>query len=578
MALTLVLNFIFHSTSYAQRNKKVSTAIPITGIKSREAEYLFIEGEKYFILDDTTKANFYFNRVLEMNPRNATIHYKIGEILSKSKDITDLYKSKTYAEEAINLDKKNKYFYLLATDISTTLNQYDKVAGTLELMLKEVPDSEDYLFELATAYSKSNKYEAAIETLNRAENYFGINEISSLKKQEIYFQIGKSNEAVFEAEKLMRAFPLEERFVINLANALIVVSKPNEAIELINKNLATNPDWIESKITLSDIYHSNGGIAESQQLQIQIFDDYFVDLQTKIEILQGYVSQFKKNNLTENNPDLLTFPESLLNKLKAQYPNQSEVYIEGGNLYFNFNLLKEAEREYLKAIDLKSTQFSLWSNLLSIEETMNQFDSLLIHTDHALEFHPNQPILYYYNGYGHFGKKEYEQAIQSLVMAKNISFDNPELVSKVDCLLGECYFENKEFEKSNIAFEESLSFNPNNDYVLNKYSLYLSLRKEKLSIAEEMAKRALDLQPTNVHYLETYALVLFNLEKYMEAKSYIEMALRLENQSPILYEHYGDILFMLNEQDNALIQWKKARTLPNFSKSLDKKITNRKIN
>jgi len=37
----------------------------------REAEFFFTEGEKYFILEDYTKALLYFQRVAELNPDNA---------------------------------------------------------------------------------------------------------------------------------------------------------------------------------------------------------------------------------------------------------------------------------------------------------------------------------------------------------------------------------------------------------------------------------------------------------------------------------------------------------------------------
>ena len=170
----------------AQRKKK-PTDTPITSVKLREAEFYFTEGEKYFILEDYAKALIYYQKALEVNPENATVHYKIAEVLSGGEKQDDLLRASLSIEQALRLEKKNKYFYLLAAGIYSNLNRFDKAAQTYETMLKEVEGTEDYLYELAAIYQYANKPDEALKIYNRAENFFGINEISSLQKQRIYF-------------------------------------------------------------------------------------------------------------------------------------------------------------------------------------------------------------------------------------------------------------------------------------------------------------------------------------------------------------------------------------------------------
>jgi predicted negative regulator of RcsB-dependent stress response len=54
--------------------------------------------------------------------------------------------------------------------------------------------------------------------------------------------------------------------------------------------------------------------------------------------------------------------------------------------------------------------------------------------------------------------------------------------------------------------------------------------------------------------------VLFKLEKYELAKTWIERALQNNDASnPVYLEHYGDILFVKGEKELAIVQWQKAK-------------------
>ena len=69
----------------------------------------------------------------------------------------------------LKLEKKNKYFYLLAANIYNGMTAFDKSAAVYEMMIKEIKGTEEYLYELAAVYQYANKPEEAIKTYNRAD-------------------------------------------------------------------------------------------------------------------------------------------------------------------------------------------------------------------------------------------------------------------------------------------------------------------------------------------------------------------------------------------------------------------------
>ena len=575
----LVLSFLLVlGQAWAQRDKKRRPDTSSLSGRLSAAESFFTEGEKFFILEDYSKALLYFLRASELNPDNATVYYKLAEVLSKSNKEEDIRRATASIEQALKLEKKNKYYYLMAANIYSGQGQFAKAAAAFENLLKEVPDTEEYLFELAAVYLFDKKDDEALKIYNRAEEALGVSEASSLQKQRIYLEKGKVPEAIAEGEKLIHAYPEEERYVLSLAELLAQNKQLDKAIVQIEKYLKENPDSPGGKMILGGFYRDSGQEQKSRELIIDLFDDPKANLNGKVMVLGAYNSTLAQNR-GKNKEDigLEVFVLELFKKLEINHPHESAVHIVGGDLYMTLEKGEEAKKQYLQAVRLGANSFEPWQNLLFLETQGNQFDSVIVHADEALESFPNQAMVYYFKGYAHLRKKDFRSAANSLEQAKKLSQANPSLVLEMNSMLGDAYQSLKEYDKSAKAYDEVLAANPNNDIVLNNYSYYLSLRKADLEKAEKMSSLLIKNHPDNATYLDTHAWVLYSREKYKEAKKVIERAIQSGQATAIHFEHYGDILFKLGDIDEAVSQWKKAKSLDNSNELIDKKIANRKL-
>lgn len=563
--------------AHAQRKKSPETSS--SDARLREAEFFFTEAEKYFILEDYAKSLLYFQRVAELNPTNATVHYKLAEILAKGSKEEDMVKASESIETALKLEKKNKYFYLLASNIYASLNIFEKATGAMETMMKEVKGTDEYLYELAALYLYDKKEEEALKVYNRAEAVLGINEVSSLQKQRIYLDRGNVEQALAEGDKLLQAFPDEERYVLGFAETLSSYGQRAKAISYIEEFLKSHPDSGPSKMVLAGLYHDDGNEEKSRTLAREVFSDPQVDIASKVLMLNTYTKGIAQiRSAKASSVELEQFVKLLFEQLAAAYPSDPNVHLVGGDLFMTTEEDLKAKEQYLKAIRLGSGNFEAWQNLLYLDHEMNQIDSLIAHSEEALELFPNQGMVHYFNGYGHLLKKHYREAASSLEQAKRLSTSNPAFVSEINAMLGDSYNGAKEYAKSDKAYDEALAFNPNNDVVLNNYSYYLALRKENLEKAEKMSAQLVKSFPDNPSYVDTHAWVLYAREKYKEARRTIEKLITTGKASATHYEHYGDILFQLGEIDNAVTQWQKAKQQAGGNAQLDKKITNRRLN
>ena len=561
-----------------QRKKKDTGDVYATGLKLREAEFYFTEGEKFFILEDYAKALLYFQRSLEINPENATVHFKIAEVLSRSSKQEDLVKASFSVENALKLEKKNKYFYLLAANIYGSLTKFDKAAATYEAMVQEVPGSEEYLYELAAVYQYANKFDEAVKTYNRAEQALGISEVSAVQKMRILIENGKLKEGIAEGEKLLQAFPGEERYVMAFSEILSQKGYRADAIKHLEKFTQENKDAGNARMLLAGMYRDNKQEEKARPLLLELFDDSSIELSSKVIIMASYNGELNQNRAKKiSDPDKEAFALELFEKLNSQNSGNSSVHVIGGDLYLALGKNREAVKHYTQALETGDVNYEVWQNLLHLEVQMEQFGDVIKHADQALELFPNQGMLHYFHGFANLRKRQYQEAIASLEQAKRLTQSDSNFMSDINNMLGDAYNSTKAYEKSDKAYDEALVLNPDNYTALNNYSYYLALRKSNLEKAEKMSAQLAKNNPDNPTFLDTYAWVLYTREKFKEARKVIERAISTGNANATHFEHYGDILFKMGDVNAAVEQWQKARGMNANSEILNKKIANRKM-
>jgi tetratricopeptide (TPR) repeat protein len=575
--LLFLLTSMTAFSSFGQKKKRSEDA-GIQGLKLREAEFYFTEGEKYFILEDYAKAMIYYQRALEINPENGTLHYKIAEVLSKSQRQDDLLRASISIENAIRLDKTNKFFYLSAATIYNSMAKFDKAAQAYETMISEVKGTEEYLYEVAAVYQYADRPQDAIKTYDRAEKIFGVNEVSSLQKLRLYVEAGNVKEGLAEGEKLVKLFPDEEQYIMAFTEVLSQKGMREQAIQYLEAFVNNNSEAVNAMMLLAGFYRDTNQEQKARPLLTKLFESHAVDLSSKLIVLGAYNTELN-NNKTKgaSDPDKEAFALSLLEKLKVTDPENANVHIISGDLYLSTGKNREALKEYQLAAQSGEVNFEVWENLLYLEIQLEQYDNVISHAEQALELFPNQGMIHYFNGFANLRQHQFEEAIYSFEQAKKLSASNPTFISEINGMLGDAYNSKKDYAKSDKAFEEALAVNPNNNALLNNYSYYLALRKENLEKAEKLSATLIKNNPENPTFLDTHAWVLYVRQKYKEARKVMEKAITTGKATATHFEHYGDILYQLGDIDGAVKQWEKARGLNAKSEILNKKIANRKI-
>lgn len=561
--------------AFAQKRKKkknkesIKSETPVIASQEdkRKAEIYHTEAEKYYILDDYAKAFVLYQKALEYDPSNATAYYKIAQIYLKG---DDKEKAIHNVQRAIKLSDANKYFYLLLADIYTKQSNFVDAASTYENMIEKCKKANEYLFELAAIYIYQENFDKALETYDRIEDKFGLNEQVVIQKQKLYLKNSKLDMAIAEGQKLIDANPGESRYVIMLSEILISNNQSEKAVPYLEDLVNNYPDNARALLILADYYRKNGEVEKSNTYLNKAFGMPNLEIQPKIQVLASFIQKLP-------NEDLDQLALNLGEKIIEAHPNDPRSFEINGDLNMRLGNDEKALKVYQTALELGASNFGTWQNVLQMEVKLEEYDKAIIDGEQALELFPNQAGICWFLGTAYLAKKQYESALEVLERGKKLTNSNEELKSYFNAQLGDTYNNLKMHEKSDKAYEAALAFNSEYDHVLNNYSYFLSLRKEKLDLAKKMSSKLISISPDNSTYLDTHAWVLFVREEYKEAKVYIEKALEGTEISGTIIEHYGDILFKLGDIDSAVKQWQIAKGMDETSELIDKKIANRKL-
>lgn len=552
----------------AQFNNKPQSGEENLEKDERKATYYFTEGVKYFILEDFEKAQKLFEKSLEYDKNNPAAHYKIAKILTEKKELNQALH---HAQQALELNDENQYYYLINAEILTKQSNFNQAAEIYEELLAKVTDKERYMFELAALYLYQNKYDKAIEVYNKAEDKYGIQKKITYQKQKIYLKTNKLDKAIEEGEALIEAFPGEPEFVTHLAEILISNGREEDAIPYLEDLLNQRPENPKGNLMLGKIYFEKNNWEQATNNLSKAFKSQNLEYNPKVKFIANHLKDLPDR-------DLEKLLKELGEKLVKAHPTVGKAYVINGDLYSTTGNKKQAKAHYARSLKFEESNFNVWQNLISLEYETGQMDSVIDHTDKALELFPNQGALYYYNGAAHLQKKNFSEAVSNLERGRRMaSNNNKQLLSVINGMLGDAYHAQEELKKSDEAYKNALEYNPNNKHVLNNYGYYLAERNENLDYAYKLSSKLMKLNSNDPTFLDTHAWVLYKRQEYKKALKYLKKAIENGGESGTIIEHYGDVLFKLGNTEQAVNQWKKAKEMDDTSDLIEKKIADGKL-
>ena len=539
--------------------------------QQRKYDYFFLEAMRMKGKNEYDAAFGLLQHCLDINPTASSALYEISQYYMFLRQVPQ---GQVALEQAVAFAPDNYWYSQGLVSLYQQQNELDKAAALLEKMVTRFPSKQDPLFSLLDIYSRQEKYNDVISTLNRLEKRLGKNEQLSMEKFRIYLQMKDDKKAFQEIESLVQEYPMDMRYQVILGDVYLQNGKKQEAYDAYQKVLAVEPDNPMALFSMASYYKQTG----QEELYQQQLDTLLLNKKVTPDTKVGVMRQMIVENEQADKDSTQII--ALFDRIMKQEQDDPQIPM----LYAQYLLSKNMEAESVpvleQVVDLDPTNNAARMMLIGAAVKKEDYKQIIKVCEPGIEATPDALEFYYYLAvaYNQAEKPDSVISICKRALEHKTADGKKEIVSEFYSILGDMYHTQKQMKEAYAAYDSALVYNPSNIGALNNYAYYLSVERRDLDKAEEMSYKTVKAEPNNATYLDTYAWILFEKGNYAEARIYIDNAMKSEggDKSDVIVEHCGDIYYMTGDVDGALTYWKKALEMGSESKTLKQKIEKKK--
>lgn len=525
------------------------------------------------------------------NREIALQHYLEGSVLDQKEDYA---RAILEYQEALRYMKDPAIYFAAAKDYAI-LGKYDRAVEAGKEAVRLEPNRREYHEALADIYINSSQVDGAIAECEAIvaldssylEGWMNLARLESLRDQK---------KALALYERIIDRFGAVPDAYLQMAQIYSVQNRLDKAAEALRGMLAADPGNFDIKKTLGDTYLREDSVDQALQIYGELAELQPTNVEVRAAIAHAYLvkqdyeraaQQFETvmRGDTLSVEDQLRFGQifttfirtdsavapyaiHLFEQIRTKHEKDWRPYWFLGAIYEIVNQDSAAYVNYQKVKELASWNADGWVGMASVDYDNNKFSEGIELLLQAKNIVPDEFRIHFLLGISY---QRLHQPIDAAAALERSVQLNPKSVEAYSAL-GLVYDELERHEDSDTAYERALKIDPRNHLVLNNYSYSMSERGIQLERALSMSTEALRQQPANTSYLDTYGWILYRLNRFEEAKTYVQKAIDLGSKSAAIFEHMGDIWLKLSDKDKALDFWKKALELDSTNTGLREKI------
>ena len=569
--------------------KRKQSPVAVSERKRQEQIYFFHEGKKYMAFGNAKNAAYCFKRALKADSYCDACYYELANIAVAVKQFDDVL---TYLRAAYALDSANVWYSLRLAQQLAMSERFVEAEAYYEKAIALNPQLQEAYVELMLVYDKEEKYAEAVQMLTRYQQNFGVDASSLVSKQGFLYKQGKVDEAIVEAKTLVEMYPSEQEYWLVLAELYDAQDSSGLAMGALHQAKTLDSASQDYLAALSEHYRRTSDFDSYFAALLVLFSDKTTPITAKHQVLD-FLQQFPA--IGQSYEQTI---DSLYALTRAKYSYQTELLFakhliqtkrvddaivslkiataRGAYDAYLLDVIKnKRESKFFAAYALESVAYyEAWGLFFDLLIVRQMWARLLTEVDTYDTIFPDKFRVSYLRGLANFQQKKYAEALHFWLQAEKFSTPtDTATLAHLYTSIGDVYFLQKEYSKTDKYFSKALKLQPNNILALNNYAYYLSLRKTKLSKALSMSRITIDAEPNNATYLDTYAWILYEMGRYEEAKKVFQRALvNGGNEEGVMLEHYGDVLYALGEFSNAQIYWQRALEKGNDTPELREKL------
>ena len=307
--------------------------------QQRKYDYFFLEAMRMKGKNEYDAAFGLLQHCLDINPTASSALYEISQYYMFLRQVPQ---GQVALEQAVAFAPDNYWYSQGLVSLYQQQNELDKAAALLEKMVTRFPSKQDPLFSLLDIYSRQEKYNDVISTLNRLEKRLGKNEQLSMEKFRIYLQMKDDKKAFQEIESLVQEYPMDMRYQVILGDVYLQNGKKQEAYDAYQKVLAVEPDNPMALFSMASYYEQTGQKELYQQQLDTLLLNKKVTSDTKISVMRQVIAENEQSSAKDSTQVI-----ALFDRMMKQDMDDPQIPM----LYSQYLLSKNMEQEAVPVLE-----------------------------------------------------------------------------------------------------------------------------------------------------------------------------------------------------------------------------------
>ncbi|MDO4790526.1 MAG: tetratricopeptide repeat protein [Porphyromonas sp.] len=538
-------------------------------ISPKEAESRIFSNRATLLMKEnelSAKVN-HLHWAIELDSTNVAAHAELGNIAAQK---GNLLLATEYLMRSYTLSNKDPFFGQMVLRLAMATQSEELALKVGEELLENSPEDLEVLDTMARLYEQKRMPEKSIAYLRRMNGILSDDLTVTFRIAQNFAANKQEEEGLKEIKRYISEHPMELRGYLSLAGFLNMIGKEKEAIkslEAMPQSLQSSLDvmMIRARLALKESNYKEAKRVLSSLLRTEGLDPQAID--ELIEQLAPYASKENTSFFQEFVP--------FLEDIRKEYDQTSSIDLFLAELYLLQEKKEKAEAIYSELMDRGVSDMKPYSYM--VQQALEAKDPVKVITiaEKGRAAHPTKPDFYIYSILALGEQDRTDEALAAANRGLEVADKNALLYGHLLFLSADLLNEKGNVDEALKRYEQALGYLPKDALLLNNYAYALATANRNIERAESLASEAIRIDSSNASFLDTYAWILYLRENYSLAKYYIESAIRNspEGASSVLLEHYGDILWKLNDKEKAIKAWKDALNAnPENAEEIKKKI------
>jgi tetratricopeptide (TPR) repeat protein len=519
---------------------------------------------------------------------DALAHFLEGMSFEENGDIDDALAA---YRKVLNVDPGQSELASRVAILLTRQDNFPEAIDVLKDAIKANPNQPDPYLQLAFIYAKYlKKTDQAVDYANQAIALDPRNIEAYERLCEIQVAAGKEKQALQALDSAAKVHSNDPVFWAGLGKlyASIILKpdsepKPDELArvnEIFKKAAANARDDPAVLKSVADYFASSQQLKEAIPLYLRVLELEPDDVNAREKLAAGFVATNQRTKAIE-----------MLDQIIKEHPEKyqpydllAQVLDDEARSLERANRSEQAKAEFARAATnyeqsllINPTRAITYLRLaeLLLGPTKDARRAVEILSEARRRF-PDAPEMAYYLAIAQREAKQTQQAVATFEEALHEAEleDNEIVNARFYFNYGAAAEQAGLYEKAADLFRKSIALDPANAADAYNYLGYMWADQNlHLDEAEQMIKRALQIEPSNGAYLDSWGWLEFRQGKFDQALAdLLRAAKNMTHDDPVVFEHLGDTYLKLNRVPQALQTWQKAIALDPQNKHLADKI------